>query len=261
MQTDYRKVLNVYENTGILEIPESIHPDRTLTLSTIADEILNGNCDKAQLLKDSNHGIRAALLDLSVQKEALDQIEASNLGALAAKLLQSTVYPYQCRLNPNYPFSQSEYLWHQDYYYWSTADGMQKPMVVTIGVLLDDVNHFNGPTVFITGSHKHGLVKHIDIPTIKGTLEQKLPFLVPQSIVEQEMQANSLVAAVGKAGSIFAFNANVIHRAMENLSCYQRRILFIIFASTELNFKGGDETRPLWLANKYNKLGLPVYGA
>ena len=36
---------------------------------------------------------------------------------------------------------------------------MPAPLIINVGVFLDDVTEFNGPLFFVLGSHTHGAVK------------------------------------------------------------------------------------------------------
>jgi hypothetical protein len=48
--------------------------------------------------------------------------------------------------------------WHQDYGTWKNDDLMPTERAMNVAIFLDDVNEFNGPLMFIPGSHKKGVV-------------------------------------------------------------------------------------------------------
>ena len=49
--------------------------------------------------------------------------------------------------------------WHQDYGNWITNDMMPEPRAINVMIFMDDFNQYNGPLMFIPGSHKRGILK------------------------------------------------------------------------------------------------------
>jgi len=79
------------------------------------------------------------------------------------QLLGEAVYVYQFKINFKAAFGGDVWQWHQDYIYWRHEDGMPGPHVVNVGIFLDEVTEFNGPLMFVRGSHRRGLIETAQI--------------------------------------------------------------------------------------------------
>ena len=53
-------------------------------------------------------------------------------------------------------FDGDVWQWHQDYGTWQADDQMPEARAMNVAIFLDEVNEFNGPLMFIPGSHKLG---------------------------------------------------------------------------------------------------------
>ena len=74
------------------------------------------------------------------------------------QMLGDEVYLHQFKVNTKTAHDGEIWHWHQDYRTWYEDDGMPEPHVINATVFLTDVNEFNGPMMFIPGSHKLGRV-------------------------------------------------------------------------------------------------------
>ena len=68
------------------------------------------------------------------------------------------VYMHQFKINGKAAFDGDVWQWHQDYGTWKNDDLMPEPRAMNVAIFLDDVNEFNGPLMFIPGSHKLGVI-------------------------------------------------------------------------------------------------------
>src|SRR6476661_10039600 len=66
------------------------------------------------------------------------------------------VYMHQFKINGKAAFDGDVWQWHQDYGTWKNDDLMPEPRAMNVAIFLDDVNEFNGPLMFIPGSHQLG---------------------------------------------------------------------------------------------------------
>ena len=78
----------------------------------------------------------------------------------AQRILQDEVYVHQFKVNAKLAFRGEVWEWHQDYIFWRNEDGMPTDNVVTLALFLDEVNEFNGPLLFVPGSHKLDILPH-----------------------------------------------------------------------------------------------------
>src|SRR5262245_13350252 len=67
------------------------------------------------------------------------------------------VYMHQFKINGKMAFDGDVWQWHQDFATWFNDDQMPEARAMNIAIFLDEVNEFNGPLMFIPGSHKLGL--------------------------------------------------------------------------------------------------------
>ena len=65
---------------------------------------------------------------------------------------------HQFKINGKMAFEGDVWQWHQDYGTWLNDDMMPTERAMNVAIFLDDVNEYNGPLMFIPGSHKKGVV-------------------------------------------------------------------------------------------------------
>ena len=75
------------------------------------------------------------------------------------QLFGEDVYMHQFKINGKMAFDGDVWQWHQDYGTWQDDDLMPAPRAMNVAIFLDEVNEFNGPLMFIPGSHKLGVVE------------------------------------------------------------------------------------------------------
>ena len=69
-------------------------------------------------------------------------------------LLGESLYIHQFKINGKMAFEGDVWQWHQDYGTWVNDDLMPTERAMNIAIFLDEVTEFNGPLMFIPGSHK-----------------------------------------------------------------------------------------------------------
>ena len=74
-------------------------------------------------------------------------------------LLGEALYMHQFKINGKAAFDGDVWQWHQDYGTWLNDDLMPAERAMNVAIFLDDVTEFNGPLMFIPGSHKRGVVE------------------------------------------------------------------------------------------------------
>ena len=65
---------------------------------------------------------------------------------------------HQFKINGKMAFDGDVWQWHQDFGTWQNDDDMPEPRAMNVAIFLDEVNEFNGPLMFIPGSHKLGVL-------------------------------------------------------------------------------------------------------
>src|SRR6185295_12386212 len=74
-------------------------------------------------------------------------------------LFDEEVYMHQFKINGKMAFEGDVWQWHQDYGTWLNDDLMPTERAMNVAIFLDDVNEYNGPLMFIPGSHKAGVIE------------------------------------------------------------------------------------------------------
>jgi len=75
------------------------------------------------------------------------------------QLLGEALYMHQYKINGKQAFDGDIWQWHQDYGTWHNDDQMPEARAMNVAIFLDEVNEFNGPLMFIPGSHKLGVLE------------------------------------------------------------------------------------------------------
>ena len=142
----------------------------------------------------------------------------------AIQLLGDRLYIQQVKVNVKAAFDGEAWQWHYDFATHHGEDGVPEPVALNLHVFLDDVNQFNGPLYFISGSHKHG-----PAPARLDTTSTSYPlWVVERETVARLVATGGLVAATGPAGTGLIFGDCMVHASPPNLSPWSRRIFSLI---------------------------------
>lgn len=195
--------------------------------------------------EDGGSRVRAVYASHHRQREYRDLLRDPRILPAVRQLLPEDVYVYQFKINAKPAFGGDRWAWHQDYLAWRIADGLPAPRQVNIGVFLDDVTEFNGPVIFLPGSHRDGLVhrerragaksaQHLDPDDISLTPEQ-LATLVDR---------HGMTSPKGPAGSVVLFSPEIVHGSAPNMSPWDRRLLIATYNACANPPRPQHEPRP-----------------
>ena len=139
------------------------------------------------------------------------------------EVFNEKLYMHQFKVNAKAAFGGDVWQWHQDFGTWHEDDGMPEPRAMNIAIFLDDVNEFNGPLMFVPGSHKRGVVNagH-DVTTTSFPL-----WTIDQNNIKDLVDAGGIVAPKGPAGSMIMFHSCLVHASGSNLSPWDRRTVYL----------------------------------
>jgi ectoine hydroxylase len=134
------------------------------------------------------------------------------------QLFGEDVYMHQFKINGKVAFDGDLWQWHQDYGTWQVDDQMPVPRAMNIAIFLNEVNEFNGPLMFIPGSHKLGVVEAAhDTSTTSYPL-----WTINHDTIRKLVEHGGLVAPKGPAGSMIMFHGCLVHASTANLSPWDR---------------------------------------
>jgi ectoine hydroxylase len=144
------------------------------------------------------------------------------------ELFGEGVYMHQFKINGKMAFEGDVWQWHQDYGTWKNDDLMPTERAMNVAIFLDDVNEFNGPLMFIPGSHKRGV---IDAKHDTGTTSYPL-WVVDNELVAKLVERaggkdGGIVSPKGPAGSMILFHSCLVHASTSNLSPWNRVSVYL----------------------------------
>ncbi|MFQ5772886.1 MAG: phytanoyl-CoA dioxygenase family protein [Kiloniellaceae bacterium] len=142
----------------------------------------------------------------------------------AMQLAGDELYVQQVKVNVKAAFTGEVWQWHCDFATHHGEDGVPAPLALNLHVFLDDVSEFNGPLIFIPGSHRHG-----PAPARLDTATTSYPlWVVERERVAALVAEGGLFAATGPAGTALIFGDCLVHASPVNLSPWDRRIFSLI---------------------------------
>jgi ectoine hydroxylase len=143
-------------------------------------------------------------------------------------LLGEKLYMHQFKINGKMAFEGDVWQWHQDYGTWLNDDMMPTERAMNIAIFLDDVNEFNGPLMFIPGSHKKGVVEaRHDLSTTSYPLWTVDNELIRSLVSRAGDKNGGIVSPKGPAGSMLMFHSCLLHASTSNLSPWNRVSVYL----------------------------------
>ena len=143
-------------------------------------------------------------------------------------LLKEKLYMHQFKINGKMAFEGDVWQWHQDYGTWFNDDLMPSSRAMNIAIFLDEVTEFNGPLIFIPGSHKKGVVQaNHDLTTTSYPLWTINNNLISELVDRAGGREGGIVSPKGKAGSMILFDSCLVHASSNNLSPFNRVSVYL----------------------------------
>jgi ectoine hydroxylase len=164
-------------------------------------------------------------------------------------LFDEQVYMHQFKINGKMAFEGDVWQWHQDYGTWLNDDMMPTERAMNVAIFLDDVNEYNGPLMFIPGSHKKGVVdaKH-DVTTTSYPLWTVSHDLISQLVARAGGKDGGIVSPKGPAGSMILFHSCLVHASTSNLSPWNRVAVYLSLCAVSNHIRRFK--RPEYIAHR-----------
>ncbi|MBM3219036.1 MAG: proline hydroxylase [Candidatus Rokubacteria bacterium] len=139
------------------------------------------------------------------------------------QLFGEDVYMHQFKINGKAAFDGDVWQWHQDYGTWKNDDLMPEARAMNVAIFLDEVNEFNGPLMFIPGSHKLGVLEaDHDTSTTSYPL-----WVINHETIRKLVDRGGIVAPKGVPGSMILFHGCLVHASTSNLSPWDRTSVYL----------------------------------
>ena len=160
------------------------------------------------------------------------------------QLFGEGVYMHQFKINGKMAFDGDVWQWHQDYGTWKRDDDMPEPRAMNVAIFLDEVNEFNGPLMFIPGSHTLGVVdaQH-DVATTSYPL-----WTIPNDTIARLVASGGIVAPKGPPGSMILFHSCLVHASTSNLSPWNRVSVYLSLCAVSNHIRRFK--RPEYIAHR-----------
>lgn len=237
-----------YDSDGFLLVENVFSPDEVDSFCQAFKR--DSEIPGAHLIQEEGgYGVRGIYGSHMRQPEfAALTCDARILGPVK-QLSAEGVYVYQFKINAKPAFGGESWSWHQDYIAWKICDNLPAPPQVNVGLFLDEFNEFNGPVIFVPGSHRYGLVRD----SRKGGDGKSSQHLDPEDIALTAEQMASLVrehgmvSPKGPAGSLVFFDSQVVHGSAQNISPFPRKLLIITYNAVSNLPSWTGEPRPAYV--------------
>jgi ectoine hydroxylase len=160
------------------------------------------------------------------------------------QLFDEGVYMHQFKINGKMAFNGDVWQWHQDYGTWLNDDLMPEARAMNVAIFLDEVNEFNGPLMFIPGSHKQGA-----LPAGHDTSTTSYPlWTIDHDTISQLVAKRGIVAPKGPAGSMILFHGCLVHASSSNLSPWNRVAVYLSLCAVSNHIRRFK--RPEYIAHR-----------
>lgn len=242
-----------YQHDGVLVLPDLFSHAEVDTLRTAfeRDARLPG---EYRVTEANGVDVRAVYASHMRQEEYRVLIRSSRLLYPAQQLIGPDIYLYQFKINAKAPFGGDSWAWHQDYVAWKIADNIPGPNLINVVIFLDDVNEFNGPIIFVPGSHTDGPVRvarndehrsdqHLDPDDIALT-PAEMAYLIDR---------HGLISPKGGPGTVVLFHPEIVHGSAANMSSFPRRLIIATYNHVRNTPRPVGEPRPEYLVCRDTK--------
>ncbi|MBK8738852.1 MAG: phytanoyl-CoA dioxygenase family protein [Betaproteobacteria bacterium] len=160
------------------------------------------------------------------------------------QLFDEQVYMHQFKINGKAAFDGDVWQWHQDYGTWKNDDDMPAPRAMNVAIFLDEVNEFNGPLMFIPGSHRLGV-----LDAAHDTFTTSYPlWTIDHATIANLVARGGIVAPKGPAGSMILFHSCLVHASTSNLSPWNRVSVYLSLCAVSNHIRRFK--RPEYIAHR-----------
>ncbi len=164
-------------------------------------------------------------------------------------LLDEALYMHQFKINGKMAFEGDVWQWHQDYGTWLNDDLMPTERAMNVAIFLDDVTEYNGPLMFIPGSHKKGVLEaQHDTRTTSYPLWTVDDALIRQLVERAGGKNGGIVSPKGPAGSMILFHSCLVHASGSNLSPWNRVAVYLSLCAVSNHIRRFK--RPEYIAHR-----------
>jgi ectoine hydroxylase len=229
-----------YRRNGYVTVP-SLAPEADVAAALARVDALCQERRREVILEKDRKTVRSVMNAHRFDDVLARFVRHPKLIEAAKQIVESEVYIFQSIFNMKWAFTGDVWPWHQDYPTYLEDDGMKEPRAVNVLVFLEDVSEFNGPLMFIPGTHQ--ATAHV---TALDTSTTSYPGRwTTADLIGSYARENGIVAPKGPAGTVVFAHTNIMHGSGPNLSPWRRTMLSLTLNSVENRHQGSR--RPDWV--------------
>ena len=250
--------LKDFDDKGFLLIPDCFSPSELDLLRGELPGLFAEDSERRVLEKGT--GVVRSVYGSHATNEVFRRLACHpRLVEPAMQILGGPVYVYQFKINAKLAFVGDVWEWHQDFIFWQREDGVEDAQLVTIAVFLDEVTEFNGPLLFVPGSHQNGVIEpprtggvpegYEGSPDWISNLTADLKYSVgKESLGDLVAKGGNIEAPKGPAGSALFFHCNTVHGSAPNMSPSDRKIVLVTY--NRVDNAPREQRRPEFLVSR-----------
>ncbi len=237
-----------FDKDGYLFFPGLFTPQETSVL-TDAVPALYARREACNVREKNSDAVRTNFAAHMVSKPFATLARHPRMVEPVEDLLGEKLYMHQFKINGKMAFEGDVWQWHQDYGTWLNDDLMPTERAMNVAIFLDDVNEFNGPLMFIPGSHKKGVLdaQH-DLRTTSYPLWTVDNALIAQLVERAGGKSGGIVSPKGPAGSMILFHSCLVHASSSNLSPFNRVSVYLSLCAVSNHIRRFK--RPEYIAHR-----------
>ena len=243
-----KEQLEQFDREGYLFFPGQFTPEETRTLNA-AVPALYSQREAYNVREKGKDAVRTNFAAHMVSEAFARLARHPRMIGPVMDLFDEQVYMHQFKINGKAAFEGDVWQWHQDYGTWLNDDMMPTERAMNVAIFLDDVNEFNGPLMFIPGSHKKGVVeaKH-DLTTTSYPLWTVDNTLIETLVDRAGGKNGGIVSPKGPAGSMILFHSCLVHASGSNLSPWNRVSVYLSLCAVSNHIRRFK--RPEYIAHR-----------
>ena len=236
------------DRDGFLFFPGQFSPEETRVL-TDAVPALYERRDPFNVREKDSDAVRTNFAAHLVSEPFARLARHPRMVEPVQDLFGEEVYMHQFKINGKMAFAGDVWQWHQDYGTWLNDDLMPTERAMNVAIFLDEVNEFNGPLMFIRGSHKRGVIEaRHDLTTTSYPLWTVDDALIARLVERAGGREGGIVAPKGPAGSMILFHSCLVHASTSNLSPWNRVSVYLSLCAVSNHIRRFK--RPEYIAHR-----------
>lgn len=216
--------LDAFERDGVIVLPGRFGAEEVDSINDALAGLLTQ--DVPENIREKSSGVVRTAMGLHLRHDLfLRLVNDPRLLIPARQVLGDVpVYAQQVKVNTKEAFTGEQWQWHYDFATHHHEDGVPEPLALNVHIFLDEVTEFNGPLMFVRGSHLGG-----PAPTSLDTSTTSYPlWTVGPDVVGSLAESGGLVCPKGQPGTMLMFGDSVVHASPPNMSPWPRRIFSLI---------------------------------